>query len=73
MSFRSLRLQLCAALLLVMTVPTFASAHKTISPQPKSISVGRGMNLNAGISALNLQYMLITPAPPFPRLPGNEW
>jgi hypothetical protein len=40
-------------------------SNNTISLQPVSASVGTGLNLSAGVGNLNLQYMPVTPAPPF--------
>jgi hypothetical protein len=40
-------------------------SNKSISLQPVSVSVGSGLNLSAGIGNLNLQYMPVTPPPPF--------
>ncbi len=48
-------------------------SNKSISLQPISVSVGTGLNLSAGIGSLNLQYMPVTPSPPFPRLPKTAW
>lgn len=48
-------------------------SNKSISLQPISVSAGTGLNLSAGIGNLNLQYMPVTPAPPFPRIPGLTW
>lgn len=48
-------------------------SNKTISLQPISVSAGTGLNVSAGIGNLNLQYMPVTPAPPFPRIPGLTW
>ena len=48
-------------------------SNNAISLQPISVSVGTGLNLNAGVGAVNLQYMPVTPAPPFPRLPSTAW
>jgi hypothetical protein len=40
-------------------------SNNTISLQPISVSVGTGLNLSAGVGNLNLQYMPVTPPPPF--------
>jgi hypothetical protein len=40
-------------------------SNKSISLQPVSVSVGSGLNLSAGFGNLNLQYMPVTPPPPF--------
>jgi hypothetical protein len=48
-------------------------SNRSISLQPISVSVGTGLNLSAGIGSLNLQYMPVTPSPPFPRLPRAAW
>ncbi|HMK89131.1 MAG TPA: DUF992 domain-containing protein [Methylocystis sp.] len=40
-------------------------SNDTISLQPISVSVGTGVNLSAGLGNLNLQYMPVTPPPPF--------
>ena len=48
-------------------------SNRSISLQPISVSVGSGLNLSAGIGSLNLQYMPVTPSPPFPRLPRAAW
>ena len=39
--------------------------NNTVSLQPLSMQVGAGLNLSAGIGNLNLQYMPVTPPPPF--------
>lgn len=48
-------------------------SNKSISLQPLSVSAATGLNLSAGIGNLNLQYMPVTPPPPFPRIPGLTW
>jgi hypothetical protein len=40
-------------------------SDKAISLQPISMSVGSGVNLSAGLGNINLQYMPVTPPPPF--------
>lgn len=40
-------------------------SNNTISLQPISGSIGTGLNLSAGLGNLNLQYMPVTPPPPF--------
>jgi hypothetical protein len=40
-------------------------SNNTISLQPISASIGTGLNLSAGLGNLNLQYMPVTPPPPF--------
>lgn len=40
-------------------------SDKTISLQPLSVSVGTGLNLSAGLGNVSLQYMPVTPPPPF--------
>jgi hypothetical protein len=40
-------------------------SNNTISLQPISVSVGTGVNLSAGLGNVNLQYMPVTPPPPF--------
>ncbi|MGO9768272.1 MAG: DUF992 domain-containing protein [Roseiarcus sp.] len=40
-------------------------SNNTISLQPISISMGTGVNVSAGLGNLNLQYMPVTPPPPF--------
>lgn len=42
-------------------------SNNTISLQPISVSVGTGVNLSAGLGNLNLQYMPVTPPPPFSK------
>lgn len=37
----------------------------SISLQPISVSVGTGLNVSAGIGNISLQYMPVTPPPPF--------
>ncbi len=37
----------------------------SISLQPVSVSVGTGLNVSAGIGNISLQYMPVTPPPPF--------
>ena len=39
--------------------------NNTVSLQPLSMQVEAGLNLSAGIGNLNLQYMPVTPPPPF--------
>lgn len=39
-------------------------SNKTISLQPISVSASTGLNLNAGIGNISLQYMPVTTAPP---------
>jgi hypothetical protein len=46
-------------------------SDKAISLQPISMSVGSGVNLSAGVGNLNLQYMPVTPPPPF-HAPKHE-
>jgi Protein of unknown function (DUF992) len=51
-------------------------SNNTISLQPISLQLGTGLNLSAGVGNLNLQYMPVTPPPPFhgpqPRaMPGG--
>jgi Protein of unknown function (DUF992) len=48
-------------------------SNRSISLQPISVSVGTGLNVSAGVGSLNLQYMPVTPSPPFPRLPSAAW
>jgi hypothetical protein len=48
-------------------------SNNSISLQPISVSVGTGLNVSAGVGSLNLQYMPVTPSPPFPRLPSTAW
>jgi hypothetical protein len=48
-------------------------SNRSISLQPISVSVGTGLNVTAGVGSLNLQYMPVTPAPPFPRIPRSAW
>jgi hypothetical protein len=48
-------------------------SNRSISLQPISVSVGTGLNLSAGIGSLNLQYMPVTPSPPFLRIPRTAW
>lgn len=48
-------------------------SNRSISLQPISVSVGTGLNVSAGVGSLNLQYMPVTPSPPFPRLPSTAW
>jgi hypothetical protein len=43
-------------------------SNNTISLQPLSVSVGTGLNVSAGLGNLNLQYMPVTPPPPFASL-----
>jgi len=40
-------------------------SNNTISLQPISVSIGTGVNVSAGLGNLNLQYMPVTPPPPF--------
>lgn len=40
-------------------------SNNTISLQPISVSVGTGINVSAGLGNLSLQYMPVTPPPPF--------
>jgi len=40
-------------------------SNNTISLQPISVSVGGGANVSAGLGNLSLQYMPVTPPPPF--------
>ena len=40
-------------------------SKNTISLQPISVSAGTGLNLSAGVGNINLQYMPVTPPPPF--------
>jgi hypothetical protein len=42
-------------------------SNNTFSLQPISISVGTGLNVSAGLGNLNLQYMPVTPPPPFSK------
>jgi hypothetical protein len=48
-------------------------SNRSISLQPISVSVGTGLNVSAGVGSLNLQYMPVTPSPPFPRIPSTAW
>lgn len=48
-------------------------SNRSISLQPISVSVGTGLNVSAGVGSLNLQFMPVTPSPPFPRLPRAAW
>jgi hypothetical protein len=48
-------------------------SNRSISLQPISVSVGTGLNLSAGVGSLNLQYMPVTPSPPFLRIPRTAW
>ncbi|MBL1255727.1 MULTISPECIES: DUF992 domain-containing protein [unclassified Methylocystis] len=43
-------------------------SSNSISLQPISVSADTGLNLSAGIGNLNLQYMPVTPPPPFKLL-----
>ncbi len=43
-------------------------SNNTVSLQPISVSVGTGVNLSAGVGNVNLQYMPVTPPPPFHRM-----
>ncbi len=43
-------------------------SNNTVSLQPISVSVGTGVNLSAGLGNVNLQYMPVTPPPPFHRV-----
>ena len=47
-------------------------SNNAISLQPISVSVGTGLNVSAGLGNLNLQYMPVTPAPPFSRVLGRR-
>lgn len=47
-------------------------SNNTISLQPISVSVGTGLNLSAGLGNLNLQYMPVTPPPPFTAASGRK-
>lgn len=46
-------------------------SDKTISLQPVSVSVGTGLNVSAGLGNVSLQYMPVTPPPPF-LAPGGK-
>ncbi len=43
-------------------------SNNTISLQPISVSVGTGLNVSAGLGNVSLQYMPVTPPPPFHRM-----
>jgi hypothetical protein len=47
-------------------------SNNTISLQPISVSVGTGLNVSAGIGNVSLQYMPVTPPPPFVPLPRGK-
>ena len=47
-------------------------SNSAISLQPISVSVGTGLNVSAGLGNLNLQYMPVTPPPPFSRVLGRR-
>lgn len=49
-------------------------SNKTISLQPVSVSLGTGLNVSAGIGNVSLQYMPITPPPPYqgPAQPSKK-
>jgi hypothetical protein len=47
-------------------------SNKSISLQPVSVSVSSGLNLSAGFGNLNLQYMPVTPPPPFHPVKRNS-
>lgn len=47
-------------------------SNNAISLQPISVSVGTGLNVSAGLGNLNLQYMPVTPPPPFSRAAGRR-
>ncbi len=44
----------------------------SISLQPLSVSVGTGLNVSAGIGNISLQYMPVTPPPPFHPVKRNK-
>jgi len=46
-------------------------SNNTFSLQPISVSVGTGVNVSAGLGNLNLQYMPVTPPPPFSKAAGR--
>ncbi|PWB83519.1 MAG: DUF992 domain-containing protein [Methylocystaceae bacterium] len=40
-------------------------SDQTVSLQPVSVQIGTGLNVSAGIGNVSLQYMPVTPPPPF--------